>query len=120
MADDIVKPIIVTVTGTGDGVAPEMLNRITAKTPDHLPNVEVRVIQPLMVILIRTARVYVQTLLGLVTAGMAAPKAIPAADFYHLVTLCAGLSVAPAGLCLFQNALELLGKLDQKYPTLTQ
>ncbi len=118
MADETVKPTIVTVTGTGDGKA--LPDRVLAQTPDGLPNVEVRVIQPLMVILIRSARVYLQTLLGLVTAGMAAPKAIPAADFYHLVILCAGLSLAPAGVTLLQNAVELLGQLNQKYPTLTQ
>lgn len=81
--------------------------------------IEVRVIQPIRIILIRATRVYLQTLLGLVVAGMAAPTALPAKDFLHLVLLCMSLSVASSVVSLLQNSVELFNKLDQKYPSLT-
>lgn len=105
-------PTVVTVsafsTGTGSGLV----------RADGHP-VIIQAIQPLMIILVRATRVFLQTLVGLITAGLAAPKALPAADFLHLVILCASISVAPAAMCVLQNAIELLSKLDQKYPSLT-
>lgn len=80
--------------------------------------VDVRVLQPVKIIAIRAGRVYLQTFSGLLAAGVTT-KALPAADFLHLVYLCAGLSVASAGVSLVQNTLELFNKLDQKYPQLT-
>ncbi len=109
-------PVVLVSRGTGAGtLAPDTV--IT--TPDHQPNVIIKVVTPLWVIFIRSFRVFLQTLLGLLTAAMVAPKALPAEDFMHLLTLCASLSVASAGVCIIQNGIELLGQLDQKFPTLT-
>lgn len=107
------KPITVTVpaslTGTGPG---------TLITPVGQPNIIIKVVQPLLLVLVRALRVFLQTLLGLVTAGLAAPKALPAQDFLHLLLLCSSLALAPAAVCVIQNMIELLTKLDQAYPTL--
>lgn len=109
------KPVTVTVSsmalgmGTGSG---------TIITPTGQPNIIIKVVQPLMLVFVRATRVFLQTLLGLVTAGLAAPKALPTQDFMHLLVLCASLSLAPAVVCIIQNTIELLGKLDQAYPTL--
>ncbi len=111
MADD--TPTVVTVSaisapmGTGSGA-----------TLDGHP-VIFKVLQPLTVILVRALRVFFQTLVGLVTAGVTAPKALPAKDFIHLVILCASLSLAPVFFCIVQNMIELLGQFDQSHPTLT-
>ena len=103
-------PLVVTVaassvSGTGPG---------TVITPEGHPNIIVKVIQPVTVITVRALRVFLQTLTGLVTAGLAAPKALPASDFLHLVMLSAGLSLAPVFFCIAQNSIELLGKWDQR------
>lgn len=81
--------------------------------------IEIRVLSPWKILAVRAARVYFQTLSGLVVAGLVAPTAIPAKDFIHLVLTCASLSVASAGVSLLQNLAELFGKIDQKYPSLT-
>lgn len=108
------KPITVTVPGTVmSGTGP---GTIITKAGDA--NIVVKVVQPIVIILVRATRVFLQTLLGLVTAGLAAPKALPAQDFMHLLVLCASLSLAPAVVCIVQNMIELLTKLDQAYPTL--
>ncbi len=86
--------------------------------------VEVRLVQPLTIIGVRALRVFLQTLLGLLLAAGAAgavgaTNVIPASDFLHLFAKCAGLSLAPAIVAILQNLVELLGKVDQKYPSLT-
>ena len=107
------NPVVVTLTANRAPVG------MTATTASNHPDVIIKVVQPLMIILVRATRVFLQTLLGLMTAGTVAPKALPAADFLHLVILCSSLSVAASGICVIQNAIELLGKIDQKYPTLS-
>jgi hypothetical protein len=130
MPDPIPPPVPVvsasvepTPPATGPVIVTLAANRapagMTAATAVGHPDVIIKVVQPLMIITVRAARVFLQTLMGLLTAGTVAPKALPAADFAHLLLLCASLSVAPAAYCIGQNALELLGKLDQKYPTLS-
>jgi len=109
----VATPVIVTVAANR---APSSLTTMSAV--GH-PDVVIKVIQPVMIILVRAVRVFLQTLSGLVTAGMVAPKALPAADFLHLLTLCASLSLAPAAMCVVQNTIELLTQIDQKYPTLS-
>lgn len=119
------EPAPITATISASAIAAALGNQShtlpgTIVTPEGHPNIIIKVVQPLAIIVIRALRVFLQTLLGLLTAGMVAPKALPASDFWHLLILCASLSAAPAGVCVIQNAIELLGKLDQAYPTLTQ
>ena len=109
----ITAPVIVTVAANR---APSSLTTMSAV--GH-PDVIIKVIQPVMIIAVRATRVFLQTLSGLVTAGIVAPKALPASDFLHLVYFCASLSLAPAGMCVLQNTIELLTQIDQKYPTLS-
>lgn len=98
-----------TMMGTGPG---------TIVTASGHPNIIVKVVQPIVIVLVRASRVFLQTLLGLLTAGLVTPKALPAQDFVHLLVLCASLSLAPAVVCILQNLVELLTRLDQSYPTL--
>lgn len=118
MADGGEAPIAVVVgrAGTGDG----RMDNTLAITADHFPNVIVRVITPLASICVRSLRVYLQTLVGLLAAGGigAASNTLPAHDFTKLFLACAGLSVASAAVCAIQNVIELLGDLDQRFPLL--
>jgi hypothetical protein len=107
-------PLVVTVAAnrrTGSG-----MNVTTQTSP---PDIIVKVVQPLVIICVRALRVFLQTLLGLLSAGTVAPKLLPAADFMHLLGICASLSVAATVVCVIQNAIELLAALDQKFPTLS-
>ncbi len=102
--------VVPATTGTGSG---------TIQTPTGQANIIIKVVEPLTLVLVRATRVFLQTLLGLVTAGLVAPKALPASDFVNLLALCASLSLAPAVICIIQNLIELLGRFDQSHPTLT-
>lgn len=75
------------------------------------------------VILIRGGRVYVQSLLGFLTAAESGAAGalgvqLPAHDFLHLFGACAGLALAPACYTILQNTIEILTKLDVSAPQL--
>lgn len=112
MAEDI-KSVV--VARADDGVSSGY-----AKTyGDDSPNYIVEALSPLRVIAIRTSRVYLQSVLGFVTAGMTGfDGGIFPADFGALFVLACKMSAATAAVTALQNFLELLGKLDQKYPEL--
>lgn len=88
-------------------------------TPDASPNLIVSAISPLRVILIRTARVYMQSVLGFLSTGITGLDAgLMPDEFVARLKVAALLSLSIAGMTAGQNFLELLGKLDQKYPEL--
>ena len=105
-------PLIVTIAGNRAAEAGTLV------TPAGLPNIEVRVVRPIKIILVRAVRVFLQTLLGLVTAGLTKPSMLGAKDFFHLLIMCARLSLAPAVVCIIQNIIELMAEFDQTHPTL--
>lgn len=112
MPDPTDVPVVVTVSsssGTG-GSGPV----IPSGTPIIL-----RVISPFVIVLVRAARVYLQTLVGLLTVGGVAPDAIPYSTFIELLTTSALLSIAPAAIAVIQNLIELLTRFDQTSPTLS-
>lgn len=106
--------------GTGDGgVLPSTsLAGETAKTPGKLPDVFIQAVSPLKNVVIRALRTFIQTVLGILSASMVAPKLLPAGDFLHLLGVAASLSVAATVISVLQNALELLAKMDQTNPVL--
>ena len=115
-----IEPVHVTMVGTGDGGgggAP-IPSGTMATTPDHQPNIIVKVVTPLAAIVIRFSNAYLTALVGLVTVGLTS-DAIPAADFAHLVVKCAGLSLAGPGVALLKDVITILGNLEKKYPLLT-
>jgi len=74
-------------------------------------------------ILIRTLRVYVQTLVALLLAGGTGAAAqvgviMPVGDFWALLAASASLSLASAGITFLQNVLELLARLDVTHPAM--
>lgn len=101
----------VAVVGTGDG-------SIKATTPEGHSNFNISYVSPILAILIRSSRVFINTLLGLLSAAMVKPDAIPASDFLELLLKCAGLSVAAACVATLTSAGSLLAKLEDKFPSL--
>lgn len=91
-----------------------------ATTPGSLPNVIIKALNPVWIVLVRALRVYLQTLVGLLSAGATgmAGSVLPAGDFLHMIKVCAGLSLASAIMCALQNTLELLGNIDKHAPEL--
>jgi hypothetical protein len=92
----------------------------TVVTPGTQANLMITALTPVYIVSIRTVRVYLQTLSGLLlAAGLgAASTVLPPGDFGHLLKVSAGLSIAPAAMCALQNFIELLAKLDQSNPQL--
>ena len=83
------------------------------------PNYIVQALSPLRLVVTRVARVYLQSVTGIVSAGMAGADAgmLPD-DFYTLFVAACRMSVAIGGITALQNFLELLAKVDQTYPEL--
>jgi hypothetical protein len=84
------------------------------------PALFVHVVTPLVAILVRAAKTYLQTLLGLLSAaglGMAS-STLPAGDFIHTMKVCAGLSIASGVMSLLTNITLLLTALGDRFPTL--
>lgn len=102
-----------TAGGAGDG-------RTFIATPDHLPNMIIQYVSPLVQIVVRAAKTYLNVLTGLLAAGAAGtmPQVLPSGDFFHLLAKCSGLAIAPAVMSVIINAGVLMSKLDQKFPTL--
>lgn len=110
MADDI-KTIV--TQRASDGVESSY-----ASTPGVAsPNYFVTALSPLRVIATRVARVYLQSVTGIVSAGMSgADGGMLPDDFAGLVITAARMSVAIAGITALQNTAEILARLDQKAP----
>lgn len=112
------SPQVVTVIDRGATSTPT--DQSIAVTPGKASNLKVNIVTPLTNILVRAARTFLQTMLGLMMASMtgAASTILPPGDFGHLAYVCAGLSIASTGICVIQNIIELLARLDQSSPTL--
>lgn len=112
MADDI-KSVV--VARPDDGVA----NSYAVTGGHDAANLVVRALSPLRVIVIRTSRVYLQSVMGFIAAGSSGfDGGIMPDEFSALFVMACKLSLATAVVTAGQNFLELLGKLDQKYPEL--
>lgn len=89
-------------------------------TPEGHADIFVTVVTPLAAILVRAAKSYLQTLLGLLAAGGLgiASETLPAGDFMHTLKVCAGLSIASGVMSLLTNISVLLTALGDKFPIL--
>ena len=97
--------------------------RADTVTDHQLSQVVIVLMTPLRIIATRAARVYLQTLIGLLSAfglGVASEVGVTmAADtFWHTLLACMGLAIAPAVMSILQNTLELLAKADATMPQL--
>lgn len=112
-----IEPIKVAVIGTGTGDGSPMTSQMLV-TPDHQPNVMVKIVTPLVAIGIRFANAYLTALVGLVLAG-STTTAIPAKDFGDLLLKCASLSLAGPVVALVKDIITILTGLERKFPLAT-
>lgn len=71
------------------------------------------------IILTRTLRVYLQSLLGMLSAaGLGAIPTGSQTDAWHMIYHMLGLALFPAAFSFLQNSLELLNRLDETRPAL--
>lgn len=115
-----VEPVRVAVIGTGDGS--KLATGTEAVTIGaHEPNIVIKVVTPVFAILVRFGNVFLIQFVGLLVAGMtpAGGKLLNTGDFFHLVTVCASLSLPGAALGFFKDLVTIFGRLESKYPLLT-
>lgn len=89
---------------------------VMASTPADMPNVLVKALSPVRIVATRVIRVYLQSLLGMLTvvmSGVASDALITPTDFQGKLALAAGFALAPSAITLLQNAAELLAKWDE-------
>lgn len=87
---------------------------------DAVPSaVEIITMTRLQVVVVRAARVYLQTVLGILTAGGvgAVPGVLPQ-ELHALIVVALKLGAAPVVFTVLQNAIELLAEVDSRYPKL--
>ncbi len=116
-----IKPLTVTIVGGGTGDGSPLQSGTVLQTPDHQPNVIVKIITPLLAILIREANVFLYAMSGFIAGGStpAGNKLLGAPDFVHLCWIAAGFAVAPTGIAAIKDGITLLSGLEKKYPLLT-
>jgi len=89
---------------------------VVAQTPPGVADIVIKALSPVRIVVIRSLRVFIQSLLASFT-GAAATNAL---GFTAIppINLQAALCLAGfcAGVCALQNAGELLAKLDQTNP----
>lgn len=109
-------PLVVTVVTEKD------IPPLFVPSPGHLPDYVISAVTPLVAVLVRAAKTYVNTIGGLLMAAYATTgteaQFVPPGDFFHTLQHVAGIAVAPAVISLITNAGLLLSKLDQKFPSL--
>lgn len=114
-----IAPLPITMIGVRDeGTGSPITNGQIVVTPDHQPNLVVRVVTPLVAIAVRFANAYLTSLVGFVTAGLTT-NMIQAPDFLHLVIKCAGYSLAGPCVALAKDLVTILSGLEKRFPLAT-
>lgn len=117
----------VVAVSTGGGNALQPGTQVEVVTPAAQPNIAVQVIGPVAAVAARFGHLYLVTLLGIVTAGLATGTTDPNnttallhyTDFADLVWKSAAFSVATPAIGLLKDLVTIFGKLEQKFPFLT-
>lgn len=91
--------------------------QVDIETMSDRRTVATAALTPLMVICIRTARAYVQSVVGLMMAGSTGLDAgLLPHEFATRFKVAAALGLSVAAMTFLQNLGELLAKLDRKFP----
>ena len=112
-----VDPVTVTVMGTSD--AGKLATGMVARTDGvHQPNVIIKVITPIGMMLVRGTKAFMVSWLAIMpVAGVTG--IIPVHSFLELAAKAGGLSVGVGLLAVGNAFVEVLTKLDQKFPSWT-
>lgn len=117
-----IPPMEVTLIGTPTPPGSPLTTGTVATTPDHQPNIVVKVITPFVAIAVRFGNIYFNSLSGFLIAATTTPagaKLLGGREFSHTVSVCAGLALAPACVGLAKDLVTIFGKLEGKFPLLT-
>jgi hypothetical protein len=87
------------------------------RTPEGRRDLALLVITPLMAILVRALKTFLQTWIALMGASLTTDL-IPARDFFHRAAICASLAVAASVMSVATNVSGLLTALGEKFPLL--
>lgn len=117
--------VVAVSTGGGDSLQPG--TKVDAVTSAAHPNIAVQVIGPVAAVAIRFGHLYLVTLLGIVTAGLAtgstdqsnASALLHYTDFADLVWKSASFSLAAPGIGLLKDLVTIFGRLEERFPFLT-
>jgi hypothetical protein len=111
---------VAVIEGTSDGGLP-LTHDTVAITPDHLPNVMIKVVTPIVAIVVRFGNLFGTQFVGLITAAMTpwGGKLLYTQDFLHMVVLCASLAFPGAAVGLAKDLVTIFGKLENRYPLAT-
>lgn len=105
------------ITRREDGIDREKAVARTAAAGE--PDVTVIAMAPWRMVGIRALRVYLQTVIGLLTAGgVGLDQGILPNEFSDLILTAVKLALAPAVMSALTNTAELLTKLDVTHPQL--
>ena len=91
---------------------------VRAQTAADIPNVTIVTMPWYLAALVRAARVYIMTLLGLLGASATGIAPVAFSDFSVALLSALQTAVAPAIVSLLWNTGELLSKLDETRPEL--
>jgi hypothetical protein len=98
--------------------------RVGMVTEHQMNRVLIVLMTPVKIVLVRSVRVYLQSLTGLLTAlgvpGVASTVGVTLQfhDFWHLVIACSSLAVVPAFMSALMNTYELFKGWDASHPEL--
>jgi hypothetical protein len=89
----------------------------------HRSQVILEAMTPFAQVLVRSARTYVQCVLGFLPLALIGQPAlekvgviIPPGSFLDALGSAAGLALAPTVISFLQNLLEILARFDEKFP----
>lgn len=109
--------VVVTMVGTGDG-SKMQTGTVAVTKGEHEPNVIVKVVTPVAMIFVRGLKAFMVSFVAILPVA-GASGIIPFHGFVDLMIKAASLSFG-VGVVAAGNALvEVLTKLDQKFPSWT-
>lgn len=120
MADDKMQPIQplpVTVISAGTGDGSPMVNGQIIPTPDHQPNLVVRVVTPIVAILVRAISVFLNSLLG--GLGLVGGGTLTGTLPWATWRVALAFAACAALVNMIQSAATIFGNLEKNHPLLT-
>ncbi len=113
-----IQPLPVTVVGVRtDSTGAPIANGQVIVTPDHQPNLVVRVVKPATAVVVRAANVFLNSLLGGLglVGGGALTGALPWATWKVALIFAASAALVNT----IQSTATIAGDLEKKHPLLT-
>lgn len=117
----------VKVIAVSTGTSLQAGAQLEGVTAEAQPNIALQVIGPLAAVAVRFGHLYLVTLLGIVTAGLAVGTTDTAnttallhySDFADLLWKSAAFSLATPTIGLLKDLITIFGNLEQRFPFLT-